>query len=248
MKDRLIGVNTLYSGMLLEYDILDDYGHILVHKGTLLTADLIQSLTKTGLTYVRYEDAQDEEEKYDWLQKNNFIAFLQQITFLSSDELALVSGINGSAANYLNRTEEWIGRMHNEWFSVHLNILTDDRKQYADSVINRLNGRFAEMYDEGMFYTYEFYYDGIQLLKSLGQAWADTFSSIYTPYPAGTVLTFEEEIDCLVIDVYQDEPDNPLIKPILQVNGSDPYFLKRSEKNLIAVQPLAVVMPDLPEE
>lgn len=248
MKDRLIAVNTLYEGMLLEYDILDDYGQILLHRGTLLTNDLIQSITQTGLTYVCYENAQNEEEKYDWLQKNNFVSFLQRITFLSGDELSAVPGVNGRASNYATKTAEWIFRLHNEWFSTHLHMLNSDRRHFAESVLDRLNNRFAEMYDQGAFHTFDFYYEGIEMLRSLGPAWVETFASIYTPFPAGTVVTFEEEVDCLVIDVYQDEPDNPLIKPILQVNGEKPYFLKQSEKKMVAVQPLAVVLPDLPEK
>ena len=244
MNDRLIAVSDIHIGMVLAYDIQDNYGRLLLKRHTVITEEILHSLTATGLSYLLYENAEAAEDKFETQQIDTFLAFVAQITFLGIDDIYSLMNIErGDLAAFTADTNELVDSFHNAAFHNCFNQTNENHRDRAASVLTRITERFMAMYDSGWFNTFDFYYEGLDMLRTLNSFWMDQFKKIYTPYPAGTIVTIEANENCLVIDVFRDEPENPLIKPILAGNSIEPYFINQTSKKIIAVEPLAVVLP-----
>lgn len=222
MNDRMIALHDLAIGMKTKYDIQDDYGRCLVERNTELGEEEMKRLTSTGTAYFIYENLLDENEDPEPEANTGLTRLLSDVSVRTKEDLEII--LQGASV------EEDIYLFHEEMFS--------SLKERSGIIIEKITSEFFNNMEDGSFYVHQFYWRVKDFLKEYSPTALKTFQQVFVPYPTGGVVTLEGGVDCIVVDLDQHDPENPVLRMLLS-EDEDVFLLKEQDKKIISADPVS---------
>lgn len=230
MNDRMIALHDLTIGMVTKYDIQDDYGRCLVERNTRLTEEAMKRLTSTGTAYFIYENLIDENDDPEPEANEGLARLLSDVSVRTKDDLEAI--LQGASV------EEDIYLFHEELFA--------DIKERSGIIVEKITSEFFNNMEDGSFHVHQFYWRVKDFLQEYSPSALKTFQEVFVPYPTGVVVTLEEGVDCIVVDLDPNDPENPVLRMLLS-EEEDVFLLKEQDKKIISADPVSYTV-DLFEE
>lgn len=225
MNDRMIALHDLHVGFKTKFDIQDDYGRCIIARNVTITEEDMRELTTMGISYFVYKNLIDEEDEPEPEAEIALVRFLEDISSYSRHELDHI--LQGTSI------EEDLYVFHEEVFK--------EVKERRGIIVERVTSAFFQHFHEGLFDMHLFYWTVKEFLEDYSKEALHRFQDVYVPFPNGAVVSLEEGLDCIVLDQDPQDPENPLLKPILS-EDEPVFYLKQHTWKIVSSEPVSCTL------
>ncbi|PYZ95155.1 hypothetical protein CR194_06475 [Salipaludibacillus keqinensis] len=256
MHDSVISIHDLFPGMELESDIYDQFNHLLIRKGTILTTEHMKRLTNEQQTYFIYRMQQTSSARDVELLANQLTLFLKRITFV--EELGI--DLDEMRDNYYfpepSLTDpNWKEKMSCDFIqkvnyafiekrTEHLNPHPDHiSKEHLVYICEQIAYWLNEAFWKKSINPLEFYQLSIEKIGTSTEGFIEFWQQYFVPLPEGAVVLLKDGRECEVSAVSVDKPFSPLLTYLDNQEGKT-YFVEDISGEIEYVQPMIILSLD----
>lgn len=225
MSERMIALHDLHVGFKTKFDIQDHYGRCIIAKNNTITEEDMRNLTALGTSYFIYQNIVDDDEEPQPEATLALVRFLEEISSYSRFQLDHI--LQGTSI------EEDLYIFHEEIFK--------EVKERRGIIVEKVTSIFFQHFHDGLFDMHLFYWKVKEFLEDYSKEASNRFQQVFVPFPNGAVVSLEKGLDCIVLEQDPQDPENPLLKPILS-EDEPAFFLKDYNWKVVSSEPISCTL------